>query len=278
MNFDFNNWTAIIYKKLAHWGLGFISMLPNLLLAIVVLVAFIFFGKFLKNIIYKILHKLSGKESVSRLFSSVASLLVMIVGLFIALKILNLNQAVSTLLAGAGIIGLALGFAFQDLTANFISGIFMIFKRPFEVGEVLETNGFTGTVEDIQLRTTTIQTYQGMHLILPNKDIFQKPIINHSRSEDRRIEFSFAIPLEQDLDKIIAVTKDTLDKLDFLTTNKPKQIFYTEIGDKTVKLVIWCWVPFHKAPNFMEGRHQAILAIVNNYKANGIISISAHQQ
>ncbi|MBC7488156.1 MAG: mechanosensitive ion channel [Cytophagaceae bacterium] len=134
MKFDFNNWTGIIFNKLSHWGIAFISMLPNIVLASIVLLVFIFLGKFIKSISYKILNKLSGKESISRLFSAVASMLIVIIGLFIVLKILNLNQAVSALLAGAGIIGLALGFAFQDLTANFISGIFMIFKRPFEVG------------------------------------------------------------------------------------------------------------------------------------------------
>lgn len=273
MNFDFNNWTGIIYNKLSHWGISFIAMLPNIVLASLVLVLFIFLGKFLKSVSYKILHRLSGKESISRLFSAVASLLIVIIGLFIALKILNLNQAVSTLLAGAGIIGLALGFAFQDLTANFISGIFMIFKRPFEVGEVLETNGYTGTVEDIQLRTTTIYTYQGLHLILPNKDIFQKPIINHSRSEDRRIEFTFSIPVAQDLDKVTKVSIEALEKLDFLTKNKPVQVFYTEIGDTTVKIVIWCWIPFHQKPSFMEGRHQAVLSLIKTYKEQGIIAV-----
>lgn len=270
MNFD--SYLGIIYNKLSHWMISFIAMLPNIILASFVLVAFIFLSKVLKNISYKILHRLSKKESVSRLFSSVASMLIIVIGLFIALKILNLNQAVSTLLAGAGIIGLALGFAFQDLTANFISGIFMIFKRPFEVGEVLETNGFTGTVEDIQLRTTTIYTYQGLHLILPNKDIFQKPIINHSRSEDRRIEFTFSIPLTQDLEKTARITMESLEKLDFLTQNKPIQIFYSEIGDTNVKIVIWFWVPFQKTIGFMEAKHRAVLSIINTYKQEGIIA------
>jgi len=270
---NFNGWTGIVYGKLSNWVIAFIAMLPNIVLAAAVMVAFVFLSKFLKNIIYKILHRLSGKESVSRLFSAVASMLIIIIGLFIALKILNLNQAVSTLLAGAGIIGLALGFAFQDLTANFISGIFMIFKRPFEVGEVLETNGYTGTVEDIQLRTTTIYTYQGLHLILPNKDIFQKPIINHSRSEDRRIEFTFNIPVTQDLEKTERITKEALEKLDYLTKNKPIQIFYTEIGDANVKLVIWFWVPFHQTISFMEARHRALLSIISTYKQQGIIAV-----
>ncbi|MDB5255528.1 MAG: MscS Mechanosensitive ion channel [Chitinophagaceae bacterium] len=268
------NWTDIVFDKLNHWAIAFIAMLPNIVLAAVAFVAFIFLAKFTRNLFYKIILRLSHKESISRLFSSILSMLVSIIGLFIALNILQLNKAVSSLLAGAGIIGLALGFAFQDLTANFISGIFMIFKRPFEVGEVLETNGFTGTVEDIQLRTTTIYTYQGLHLVLPNKDIFQKPIINHSRSEDRRIEFTFSIPVEQDLDKVVNVTKEALDKLDFLTPDKPKQTFYTEIEDKAVKLVIWCWIPFHKTPSYMEGRHRAVISIINAYKQQGIIVVS----
>ncbi|MBC7488155.1 MAG: mechanosensitive ion channel [Cytophagaceae bacterium] len=111
-----------------------------------------------------------------------------------------------------------------------------------------------------------------MHLILPNKDIFQKPIINHSRSEDRRVEFTFTIPVEQDLDKVVSVMKEALKALDFLTKNKPVQIFYTEMGDKVVKLVIWCWIPFHQKSSFMEGRHLALLDIINAYKQQGIMA------
>src|SRR5690606_28863708 len=126
-----------------------------------------------KKLVYNIVFRLSDTPALSGLLSSIGYLAIFFVGISIALDVLQLDKAVSSLLAGAGIIGLALGFAFQDLTANFISGIYITFRRPFEVGHQVETNGFTGTVENIELRSTTLRTIDGLHVIIPNKDIFQ---------------------------------------------------------------------------------------------------------
>jgi small-conductance mechanosensitive channel len=87
------------------------------------------------------------------------------------------------------------------------------------------------------------------------------------------VEFTFSVPVEQDLNKITTVTKETLDKLDFLTESKPAQVFFTEIADKSVKLVIWFWVPFHKKPSFMESRHMALLSLIDSYKQQGMIAV-----
>ena len=106
--------------------------------------------------------------------SAIIYSLVIIIGLMTSLNIMNLDKTVSSLLAGVGIIGLALGFAFQDLTANFIAGAFMAFKRPFEVGHKIETNGFIGKIDHIHLRSTTMITDGGLYVIIPNKGHFSE--------------------------------------------------------------------------------------------------------
>lgn len=132
-------WFVLIQEKLARWLEAFIKMLPNLLLAILIFTAFFFLAKFLRKVIYNLLLKISHKPTISGLFSSIFFIIILFVGLFISLQLLHLDKTISSLLAGAGIIGLALGFAFQDLTANFISGVFIIFKKNRSMLEISST-------------------------------------------------------------------------------------------------------------------------------------------
>src|SRR5882757_5027826 len=189
-----NKWIHILEDKLQNWLVGFIKLLPNLGLAIIVFTIFFFAAKYFKRLSNKLLLKISNKPAISGLFSSIFYIVILFIGLFVSLDLLHLEKTISSLLAGAGIIGLALGFAFQDLTSNFISGVFIIFRKPFDVGHIVETNGFIGTIEDIQLRSTVIRTSQGLHIMLPNKEIFQKAITNYSLSNERRIDISLTLP------------------------------------------------------------------------------------
>jgi small conductance mechanosensitive channel len=134
------NWITLVKQTLTAWMETFIKMLPNLVLAILVFVGFSYLAKFLRKLMYRLLLKVSHKPAISGLFSSIFYIFILFVGLFISLQLLHLDKTITSLLAGAGIIGLALGFAFQDLTANFISGVFIIFRKPFDVGNVIDTN------------------------------------------------------------------------------------------------------------------------------------------
>jgi small conductance mechanosensitive channel len=174
------------------------------------------------------------------------------------------------LLAGAGIVGLALGFAFQDLTANFISGVFIAFRKPFEVGETVETNGFIGNIEEIHLRTTTIRTFQGLHLLIPNKEIFQKLMINHSRTDERRIEIEFSISLENDLELTQRVAKEAIQKLSYLHKEKQIEFYFTGLQDNSIRVAIWYWIYNRLPPGFMVARHEGIVLVMKAFSQNNI--------
>ncbi len=169
---NLENWLPLVIKKLEKWEKQLVEMLPNFVLAAIIMAFFFLAARIVRRLIYGIVFKISKSESLTSLFSGVFQAAFLIVGLMMALNVLNLEKTVSSLLAGVGIIGLALGFAFQDLTANFISGVFMSVKRPFEVGDKIETNTFIGTVSHMELRSTTILTTAGLRVVIPNKDIF----------------------------------------------------------------------------------------------------------
>jgi small conductance mechanosensitive channel len=234
-------WIVLIKEKLQSWLVSFVKMLPNLLMAILVFVAFYFVAKFLRKLMYRLLLKVSHQPAISGLFSSIFFILILFVGLFISLQLLHLEKTIASMLAGAGIIGLALGFAFQDLTSNFISGVFIIFKKPFDVGNVIDTNGFTGIVEEIQLRSTTIRTFQGLHIMVPNKDIFQKPVTNYSLSGKRRIDVVLTLPGKSNIPDTEQRIQKALEDIPEIRADK-YQLLFTDYNGDTIKMEVHCWI------------------------------------
>jgi small-conductance mechanosensitive channel len=139
----------IIVDKLIVWTELLVKMLPNFVLAILVVIAFIFVGKLIRNVSQRVFDRTLKNRSLSSIISKVIYIIVITIGTFIALGLLNLDKAVTSLLAGAGIIGLALGFAFQDIATNFIAGFFMAIKRPFRIGQVIHCEGHSGIIRRI---------------------------------------------------------------------------------------------------------------------------------
>jgi small conductance mechanosensitive channel len=234
-------WIVLIKEKLEGWLEAFVKTLPNLALSILVFVLFFFVSRLLRKGLYRLLLNISGKPSISGLFSSIFYFIILFFGLTISLQLLNLDKTVSSLLAGAGIIGLALGFAFQDLTANFISGVFIIFRKPFDVGNIIDTNGFTGIVEEIEIRSTTIRTFQGLHIMLPNKDIFQKPITNYSLSGKRRIDVALTLPGKSNIKDAELRIQNALEEIPEIRNDK-SQILFTDYNGDTIKMEVHCWI------------------------------------
>jgi small conductance mechanosensitive channel len=226
----------------------------------------------IKNLIFRLSHRASGKEAVSGFIATVMNLLIFFLGVFIALNILKLESAVASLLAGASIIGLAVGFAFQDLTANFISGAYIAFRKPFVVGDLIETNSFIGNVDEINLRSTTIRTFEGLHVLLPNKEIFQKAIINYSRTNERKIELTFTIPQKVNLQEVKDKMLAKVSSLNYLHSSKPLEFFYTMPDGNNLKGVLSVWIENHQPPGYLEARHQVLMLATEVLKETGIVT------
>jgi small conductance mechanosensitive channel len=260
----------LIAEKLHHWWLSFIKMLPDIVLALVVIVVAILIGKFVRRNLYTLLIRVSAKRSFSNLLATITQIVILLIGLFVALDILQLNKAVSSLLAGAGIIGIILGFAFQDITSNFISGVYITLKKPFELGHTIKTNDFIGNVEEIQLRSTTIRTFSGLHLMIPNRDIIQKPLINYSLTPERRIELELFIDHQADLSIVHKAAFDAISKINYLYPGKPVEIYFNDIKYTAIKIAVWFWIDNHSPPGYMVARHDAIFNLTTSFKENNI--------
>lgn len=268
------DWTTLIFRKLEGWGTTFIKMLPNLILAVVVVTAAYFIARLIKKFSYKATLRISNSDSISGVVSVILQTLTMVFATTVALNILNLDKAVASLLAGVGIIGLALGFAFQDLSSNFISGLYMAFRKPFEIGDKVETNAFIGTIQEIKLRSTTLITTAGLQVIIPNKDIFQKHIINYSRSENRRVELDFTLTNTTDLAFAESLIRKAIETIEGSPISEI-EFYYTGIDDPKIKLSVSFRIDNAEPKGFMSHRHQAIKAIYKTFAENNIVKVNA---
>ncbi len=270
MDFSLSQAVNIISEKLMEWLKSFTAMLPNFVIAILVLVLFIIIAKLIRRLSNKLVGNFSDRPVIKSLFSNSIYVAVIILGLLIGLKILHLEQAVGSLLAGAGIIGLALGFAFQDISANLISGVMMAFRRPIEVGQLIESNGFIGKVDKINLRVTQIKSLDGKHVLIPNKDVYQNPIINYTKDSDRRVDLAVGVGYEDDLEKAKKLAIDAVQQIDGLKQGREVKLFYTEFGGSSINYVIQFWLSEAGQQFFLEARSQAIMNIKKAYAEGGI--------
>ena len=261
----------LIADKLETWIDTFIQMLPNLAVALIVLIVFYVIGKLVRKAVNKLLNKVTKNKTIIHLLETIVGVMVIGIGVFIALSILQLDGAVTSLLAGAGIIGLALGFAFQDIASNFISGIILSIRHPFGIGDIIETNGFYGSVEKMNLRNTIIRTPQGQIVYIPNKSVFENPLENFTSSGERRIDLSCGVSYGDDLEKAKEVAVEAIKTLDNYDASKDIEFYYDEFGGSSINFKVRFWVNFKKNPDYWSARSDAIIAITKAFDEHDIM-------
>ncbi|TLV00704.1 mechanosensitive ion channel family protein [Dyadobacter luticola] len=228
--------------KLDQWSVEVLKFIPNLIIAILILVVFRFLASWGSRIMERILGRASQNIALVSLISAITRIAIVMMGLFFALGVLGLDKTVTSLLAGAGVLALALGFAFQDLTTNFISGAFIAIQRPIKVGDIIETNGYTGKVLSIGLRSVKLDNFAGQQVELPSKDIFQKPIVNFTYSGERRVQMEGSIGYKDDLANVEELAVGVIKKLTFLNKLKPIEFNFTRFSEKSVDFEILFWI------------------------------------
>lgn len=133
---DINNALSHLLEKLNHWFISLIEMIPNLLLASLILVIGFYLARTIRNQVNKRIRRFFPTITLADLTINLIYIFCLGVVVFSALKVLNLDSTIMTALGAAGIVGVGLAFAFQDIAANFISGVFLAFSKPFKVGGI----------------------------------------------------------------------------------------------------------------------------------------------
>lgn len=263
--------TDLILDKVHGWWESAVKMFPNFVIAVLVVIVFFIIAKYVKKAITKLLYKLYGSSAIINLFANIIYLSILTAGTFVALDILDLDKTVTSMLAGLGIIGLALGFAFQEIAANFMSGIILSINKPFTIGDIVEINDIMGIVETVSLRTTNLRTFQGNIVFIPNKNVFQNAIYNYTDNGKRRIDLEVGVSYGDDLPKVQEVTLEAIKELDDTLEGEPIDFYFTSYGDSSINFVVMFWTEYTKKHSeFLSARHDAIMNITKKFRENDI--------
>lgn len=261
---------SLLEERLVSWYEIVIKSIPNIIASIFIILIFIFLAKLARKVFSKVLPKISKNEAVTSLLDTIIYFIIILIGFFVSLEILHLDKTVTSLLAGAGVLGLALGFAFQEIASNFVSGIFIAFREPYKLGDIVQLDQHFGKITNINLRTTSITTFQGLEIIIPNKHMFTKPFTNFTTTPKRRIDIEVGVSYEDDLEKVEKVTKEALLNINEIINDEEPEVFFKEFSDSSINLVARIWIHYPENQAFLKARHKAIINIKKHYDKNGI--------
>lgn len=207
---------------------------------------------------FKWAQQTEGDRSTEVLIGRIAYGGVWVGGSIIALSIVGLNFG--TLLGALGLTSVAIGFSLKDVLSNYISGVILLSARPFRLGDQVVIESFEGTVTQIQLRATTIRTYDGRVVYIPNQEVFQASITNNTASPRRRSSVMVGIDYNADIATATRIIADTLTGIDGIEKNPPPEVLVQELAASTVNLEARFWVDSRRA-EFLTMTSEAARAI-----------------
>jgi small-conductance mechanosensitive channel len=248
----------LVLQKLRVWEQDAILFLPNLAVAVVVVLAFWVAARVGRSVVRTVLSRLTISPEAADLLSGGVHAVMLLGGVAIALGILQLEKTVTSLMTGIGILGLTVGFALQDVASNMIAGLLIHLRQPFRVGDVIDTNEFAGRVDRITLRATEMTKLDGQFVLIPNKDIFNKPVINNSAAAARRVDIELPIPPDGDLKQTLTAAHAAIVRIGGRAQDREIELFFRTTGDGAVTLLARFWIASTSETAYLRAKSDAI--------------------
>ncbi|MGW8144884.1 MAG: mechanosensitive ion channel family protein [Anaerolineales bacterium] len=225
---------------LEQFIVDFLTLLPNLIAALVVFAIGVYLASIVRRLVRRGLEIRTKNPQPIILLSQLSYWLVVILVAVISLQMVGFN--LTAFLAGLGIAGITIGFALQDVSKNFIAGVLMLIQQPFEIGEVIEVDGYTGKVEGIDLRATQIRTADGKLVLIPNGEVMVSPITNFSQAKSRRIEISTGVAYESDPESVRRTALEAISAVPGIINQPAPEVIFHNFGNTTFDLSIYFWI------------------------------------
>ncbi|MBX3726723.1 MAG: mechanosensitive ion channel [Xanthomonadales bacterium] len=236
-----------------------IVALPLLGLALAIVVGLHLLGGLLVRVLAP-LRRFSRNPFLTDLMHQALRLAVTVMGVLVALDLLGATALVGAVLGAAGIVGLAVGFAFKDLVENYIAGILLSLRQPFAPNDHVVIDGHEGRVATLTARATTLITLDGNHLRLPNALVFKAVILNYTRNPTRRFVFEFGIGNGEDLCRARELCLAALAGTPGVIAQPPPAMLVRALADSSVTLRCSAWVDQRRA-SFGKVQSEAIQAV-----------------
>ena len=227
-----------VQEKILH----LLASTPLLFLAIAVVISSIWLGGFLSRHM-RVLTKISESNPfMEGLVRTSVKSLIGLIGVLIALDLLNATSLVGAVLGSAGVVGLVLGFAFKDIAENYIAGVLLSLRQPFSPGDSVRIDSYEGKVIALNTRATILMTAEGSHLQLPNSLVFKSVLLNFSRNPQRRFDFQINVEHSASLHQAMDCGITTLQSIDAVLRQPAPNALIVNSQTDGIALMFTGWV------------------------------------
>ena len=232
-------WWQSLWNVIAEGG-------PDLIFNVLLFILVIYGFRKLANIAQKLIERglakshLQLSELLRRMVVSIVRNCIIVLGILVALS--QVGISLGPLLAGLGVVGFVIGFALQDTLSNFAAGAMILIYRPFDVGDLVEIGGVSGTVNHMSLVNTTVLTLDNQTLLIPNSKIWGDVVKNVTAQTMRRVDLMFGISYGDDIPKTERILQEIIDSHDKILTEPESIVRLHELADSSVNFVVRTWV------------------------------------
>lgn len=202
-------------------------------------------------------------------FAWAVAALVLLCGLYVVLRVSGLTQLALTVIGGTGLVGLALGIAFRDITENFLASIFLSVRPPFETGDLVEIGGDTGYVQQLNVRSTVLMTLDGTIVQIPNASVYKGTVRNFTTNPNRREHFTVGIGYDAPIDRAQHIAREVLDRHPAVLGDPEPMVLVDNLGKATIDLKIHFWLDGRRH-SWAKVRSSVIRLVKRAFQDNGI--------
>ncbi len=248
---------------------GTVALLPNLVIGVVVFIIFWMLGKLLRTFVRKQTQDRDARN-VGLVFGRLAQGGLIILGFLIAATIIVPSFNPADAMATLGIGGVAIGFAFKDILQNFLAGILILLTEPFSLDDQIVFKDYEGTVEQIQTRATTIRTYDGRRVVIPNAELFTNAVTVNTAYDCRRLEYDVGIGYGDDIAKAKEIILQVLNSREDVIKDPQPEALVVELAGSSINIRARWWIDPPRRADYMASMDWVLEAICNELVAAGI--------
>ena len=262
-------WNKMI-EKLELWFDALVTHLPNLILALVIFFLAFLVSIYINKLTLRILRRRPMKISLKKVIARLMAVIVIVVGLFMVLGILNLDKLLTTMLAGAGVAGLVMGLALQGALSNTFAGVALSFIKYVRIGDSITSNGYSGEIVDINLRATVLKEADNNLVAIPNKMVVENPLKNHSLTPTSRVILNCGVAYKSDLEFVKKLVIKTIEDNFDAVEDKEVIFLYTEFGENAINFETRFWINSRSELEVLKAKDKAIILIKKAFDKEGI--------
>ncbi|MCJ1962168.1 mechanosensitive ion channel family protein [Novosphingobium mangrovi (ex Hu et al. 2023)] len=205
-------------------------------------------------------HRVAPNSFLAELIASAIRFVFVVAGLIVGLNLIGAETLLGAVLGGAGLLGLALGFALRDTIENYVASLMLSVRQPFLPNDHVVIDSYEGRVIRLTSRATILMTLEGNHLRIPNSQVFKAVILNYTRNPQRRFQFDLGVDADDDALAARRLGRDTLKNLPFVLDDPAPEARVLEVGDSNVVLRFLGWIDQDES-DWYKAQSLAIVAV-----------------